>query len=303
MPFKDEAKKKEYARQYHQLHKERASHYEKEYRQQHKQELAEHKKQYAQEHKAEISAYQTQYRQEHAQELQNYQVAYRKATTDKRLAWQRKYNRTHRTQRTAYHQLYNEKHREELKQYHTKYGNEYQLSSKIIVLTHYGNNKLACVRCGYDNVDALTIDHINGGGNQHRKSQNITHFYDWLINNQFPSGYRTLCTCCQQEVRYENKPYADNDYLWLKLNIFQHYSDGKIACKRCGRDTLRSLVLDHINGNGNIHRHQEHITSGAPTYKWIIKNNYPPIFQILCFNCNALKKHELKEYGVRSNNA
>ncbi len=56
---------------------------------------------------------------------------------------------------------------------------------KIKVLTHYGNDILACVACGEKRLACLTIDHIGGGGNKHRKRINKegNSFYFWLIKN------------------------------------------------------------------------------------------------------------------------
>jgi hypothetical protein len=75
---------------------------------------------------------------------------------------------------------------------------------KTEVLTHYGNGKLECVLCHFDNVVALSIDHTDGNGSQHRKalkpfarSLGGAWFYRWLIKNNFPEGYRTLCMNCQ----------------------------------------------------------------------------------------------------------
>jgi hypothetical protein len=70
---------------------------------------------------------------------------------------------------------------------------------KQIVLNHYGNT---CECCGEPLVEFLTIDHINGGGNKHRKSIGNIHFYSWLIKNNFPIGYRTLCMNCNFATRY-----------------------------------------------------------------------------------------------------
>ncbi len=63
---------------------------------------------------------------------------------------------------------------------------------KITIFNHYGT-KCAC--CGEDNIEHLTIDHVNGGGNKHRKLINRP-FYRWLQKNNFPTGYRTLCMNC-----------------------------------------------------------------------------------------------------------
>lgn len=49
----------------------------------------------------------------------------------------------------------------------------------------------------------LAIDHINGGGSAARKSGIYggskvggSGFYRWLIKNDFPAGFQTLCHNC-----------------------------------------------------------------------------------------------------------
>ena len=71
---------------------------------------------------------------------------------------------------------------------------------KIEVLTHYSNGKLSCVRCGFADLRALSIDHINGNGTAHRMILGKlvgANFYKWLKNNDYPEDYQTLCMNCQ----------------------------------------------------------------------------------------------------------
>ncbi len=80
----------------------------------------------------------------------------------------------------------------------------YREQLKQIILTHYGNNVLACVLCGHDRIASLSIDHIDGGGRAHRKlvkSNGGAGFYRWLKRNNYPEGFRTLCFNCQFEER------------------------------------------------------------------------------------------------------
>ena len=68
------------------------------------------------------------------------------------------------------------------------------------VLTHYGNGQCACVKCGFDDIRALSIDHINGEGMKHRKELGglrANSFYLWMIRNNYPEGLQTLCMNCQ----------------------------------------------------------------------------------------------------------
>jgi len=73
---------------------------------------------------------------------------------------------------------------------------------KKLVLRYYGRGKLACVKCGYKDIRALTIDHINNDGAEHRKECTGV-IYRWLIKNNFPTGYQTLCMNCQWIKRAE----------------------------------------------------------------------------------------------------
>jgi len=56
-----------------------------------------------------------------------------------------------------------------------------------------------------ENKESIARDHINGGGGKHRKESNITHFYNWLKKNNYPTGFQTLCLNCQFIKRYDAK--------------------------------------------------------------------------------------------------
>lgn len=72
----------------------------------------------------------------------------------------------------------------------------YRNKIKLQAVEHYGT---VCQCCNEPNLLFLTIDHINGGGNQHRKKIQ-THtgnsFYRWLRQNGYPPGYQVLCFNC-----------------------------------------------------------------------------------------------------------
>ena len=58
------------------------------------------------------------------------------------------------------------------------------------------------------------------------------------------------------------------------------------SCECCGETYLEFLTLDHKNGGGNKHRKQEGLEKGSATYWWIIHNDFPEGFRVLCMNCN-----------------
>ncbi len=79
---------------------------------------------------------------------------------------------------------------------------------KIKILTHYGGGKCACVQCGESRPACLSIDHIDGNGNRHRKIlKRGGNFYYWLTTNNYPEGYQTLCMNCQFVKKYINMEF------------------------------------------------------------------------------------------------
>jgi hypothetical protein len=66
------------------------------------------------------------------------------------------------------------------------------------VFAAYGGYRCSCPGCDVTTPEFLTIDHVNGGGNRHRKELGVggSGFYSWLKSNGFPSGYRVLCFNC-----------------------------------------------------------------------------------------------------------
>ena len=80
---------------------------------------------------------------------------------------------------------------------------KFALKIKEECFQHYGG---ACLCCGENIIQFLTIEHENGGGNRHRKKlfgHNVggVHMYRWLKRNNFPSGYSILCMNCNWAKR------------------------------------------------------------------------------------------------------
>jgi hypothetical protein len=134
------------------------------------------------------------------------QEAYERYQKNYRIVNREEINRKNR-ERCRNNRIENSKRHKEYNDSHKEMTRNRELLIKIKVLTHYGNNRCACVRCGYDNIKALSIDHINGGGVKHRKDENIhgVGIYRWLLNHNLPEGYQTLCMNCQFIKRAENK--------------------------------------------------------------------------------------------------
>lgn len=59
-----------------------------------------------------------------------------------------------------------------------------------------------CVRCGFDDIRALQVDHVNGGGWKQQRGWTL---YRSVLKD--PEEYQTLCANCNWIKRHENKEY------------------------------------------------------------------------------------------------
>jgi hypothetical protein len=80
-----------------------------------------------------------------------------------------------------------------------------------------------------------------------------------------------------------------------KQKVIDHYSKGTGCCARCGYKDLRALSVDHKASDGAARREEQ--GKGSNFYQWIVNNNYPEGFQILCMNCQWVKRHEKQEFS------
>lgn len=71
--------------------------------------------------------------------------------------------------------------------------------------------------------------------------------------------------------------------------VIEHYSNNKNCCNCCGEKIYEFLSVDHIDGDGGIHRRSLNLRGGHHFYAWLKQNDYPYGYQILCFNCNMAK--------------
>ena len=83
-----------------------------------------------------------------------------------------------RTKNAEYQASYYQRHKKELKQ---------------AILNLSGRK---CALCGYNDVRALEIDHINGGGKNHRRHVGGIGYYKELLKMATDKTVRTLCRNC-----------------------------------------------------------------------------------------------------------
>ena len=109
----------------------------------------------------------------------------------------------------------------------------------------------------------------------------------------------------KERIKYTNKIWSRKNqhrrnilmkerFYKLKVEVFRHYSP-KLICQKCGFLDTRALSIDHIKGGGNKKRKRLGLKSGRDFYIWLKKKGFPSGFQVLCMNCQWIKRWENNE--------
>jgi len=93
----------------------------------------------------------------------------------------------------------------------------------------------------------------------------------------------------RQKIREKSKIYHQKN----REKMFNLLGN---KCCRCGFTDKRALQIDHINGNGIKERR---LYNAKDFWRIVIKSieNKENKYQLLCANCNWIKRHENKEWG------
>lgn len=84
-------------------------------------------------------------------------------------------------------------------------------------------------------------------------------------------------------IRYrsQQREYRQAKKLERRDVVMAHYG-GWCAC--CKETEPMFLTIDHMNGDGWKHRRE---IGTMDMWSWVLRNGFPPGFQILCYNCNS----------------
>ena len=68
-----------------------------------------------------------------------------------------------------------------------------------------------CVHCGFSDIRALHIDHVNGGGTKERRAfSDLRAYYDHLLTSEEVGKYQVLCANCNAIKRIKNSEHGSN---------------------------------------------------------------------------------------------
>jgi hypothetical protein len=93
-------------------------------------------------------------------------------------------------------------------------------------------------------------------------------------------NYRQYYAANTPSENTRSKQYKDD----LRNKVLCYYGH---KCNCCGEAHKDFLAIDHIHNDGAAHRQK--VKAGEAMYLWLLKNNFPDGFQLLCHNCNWSK--------------
>ena len=79
-----------------------------------------------------------------------------------------------------------------------------------------------CVRCGFDDIRALQIDHVNGGGNREVLELGHRARLYMKIRDGDSEGYQLLCANCNSIKRYEENELPRGPLAHDSLNALSY---------------------------------------------------------------------------------
>jgi hypothetical protein len=102
------------------------------------------------------------------------------------------------------------------------------------------------------------------------------------------------------EMRYKEAQFKKRYYLKMEVMCFYSQHDPPQCANPFGEHqlpytNLDALTIDHIDDDGAERRAEE--GHGYRFYCWLKKHHYPGGYQVLCWNCQWIKRNQ----GLRAN--
>lgn len=144
-----------------------------------------------------------------------------------------------------------------------------------------------CDCCGIEDIDVLSMEHINRDGAQARRERTSMTEYRLAIKTYQPEKYKILCRNCNSgghingDCPHKTSLITDSHARRQRKKFVEMYG-GK--CMDCGETNFGFLTMEHINGGG----HQKCINGQQKSgeYRLALKEYRPDEYGVLCWNCN-----------------
>jgi predicted nucleic acid-binding Zn ribbon protein len=218
---------------------------------------------------------------------------------------------------TKYKKMYSNIHSKEnnrrFKEKNPDYGKQWRETHKENILIYNKKNRLQkkerylknrklknCVICGktfFGHGKSCSEDCRKKYYNQPRKKYKYISKYvkkygvskNCIICSKTFISLNHTKTCskeCSKTLQLKTlREYHRKRFHELQLIVFKHYSHNKLECACCGENHLEFLSLDHIVPLFNRKKKRDMYK----LFLYLINNNFPEGYQILCTGCNWLK--------------
>lgn len=147
---------------------------------------------------------------------------------------------------------------------------------------------IKCITCGFDDVRAIQIDHIHGGGKAEIRSIGSYKMHNKILSmtiDEAQNEYQPLCGNCN--IIKQWPVISDTQYQRRRRDALVKLSGNPPRCD-CGFSDIRALQVDHIDNGGTTE--QREIGNKRIFYK-ILRMEHPEgEYQVKCVNCNFIKE-------------
>lgn len=117
-----------------------------------------------------------------------------------------------------------------------------------------------------------------------RNNKEKVHQYYFKLKENSPEKLKTVSRRYREKNPERRKESLRKWRAKLQKTVYEHYGGSPCKCNCCGESEYKFLTLDHINNDGWKDKKKGLVSTRL--WKWIIDNNFPKEFQILCANCN-----------------
>lgn len=135
------------------------------------------------------------------------------------LKYQQTYHKKNPTKKAEWNKAWIEKNRERYNA--SKY--HYRDRLKADIISHYSNGTMSCVKCGFNDLRALCLDHVNNDGAEWRTKYKVsgrstigTNTYAKIKELGNPEGLQVLCANCNLIKEIERKTERRRKNPWYR---------------------------------------------------------------------------------------
>ncbi len=172
--------------------------YQKEYRKNNKERVDGYFKKYRKNNREKLLKGYKIYHLKNAEKGKKYAKEYRKNNLEKCKNSNKRSYLKHKEKRLVQHKEYRKMNSDCIHKYRVKH--------RLEAMAILGE---ICIKCGFNDLRGLQIDHINGGGSKIRRIQKSNNYYKNILN-EVKNGskeYQILCANCNQIKKYTDKEY------------------------------------------------------------------------------------------------